>query len=144
MPGTRSGTLLAFDFGLKRIGVAVGQDVTGSASPLGIVDNRDGDVDFTAVERLINEWRPVRLVVGMPFNADGSPGELEAPVKAFIDALARYGLPIATTDERYSSIEAERLLKEARADGRRGRVDKASIDAAAAVLIAERYLAGAP
>ena len=137
-------TLLAFDFGLRRIGVAVGQDVTRSASPLGIVDNRDGEVDFAAIDRLVSEWRPVRLVVGMPLNSDGSPGELDGPVKTFIDALGRYGLPVATTDERYSSIEAERVLKEARADGRRGRIDKASIDAAAAVLIAERYLAGTP
>lgn len=137
-------TLLAFDFGLRRIGIAVGQDVTASASPLGVVDNRDGEIDFAAIDRLVSEWRPARLVVGMPFNTDGSPGELDGPVKAFIAALDRYGLPIATTDERYSSIEAERVLKEARADGRRGRIDKASIDAAAAVLIAERYLAGAP
>lgn len=137
-------TVLAFDFGLRRIGVAVGQDVTGSASPLGVVDNRDGDIDFAAIDRLVGEWRPVRLVVGMPLNADGSPGELDAPVRAFVEALGRYDLPVVTTDERYSSIEAERVLKEARADGRRGRIDKASIDAAAAVLIAERYLAGAP
>lgn len=144
MPGMPDGTLLAFDFGLRRIGVAVGQDVTGSASPLGVVYNRDGDIDFAAIDRLVNEWRPDRLVVGMPLNADGSPGDLDGPVSAFIQALARYDLPVATTDERYSSIEAERVLKEARADGRRGRIDKASIDAAAAVLIAERYLAGAP
>ena len=144
MPAMPDGTLLAFDFGLRRIGVAAGQSVTGSASPLGVVRNRGGDVDFAAIDRLVDEWRPDRLVVGMPLNPDGSPGDLDGPVRAFIEALARYDLPVATTDERYSSIEAERVLKEARADGRRGRIDKASIDAAAAVFIAERYLAGAP
>lgn len=144
MPAMPDGTLLAFDFGLRRIGVAAGQSVTGSASPLGVVYNRGGDIDFAAIDRLVDEWRPDRLVVGMPLNLDGSPGDLDGPVRAFIEALARYDLPVATTDERYSSIEAERVLKEARADGRRGRIDKASIDAAAAVFIAERYLAGAP
>lgn len=143
MPGTPE-LVLAFDFGQRRIGVAVGQDVTGSASPLGIIDNRDGDIDFAAIDRLVAEWRPVRLIVGMPLNADDSAGPLGAAVRAFVAALERYRLPIVTTDERYSSIEAERLLQKARADGRRGRIDKAAIDAAAAVLIAERYLAGAP
>ena len=143
MPGTPE-LVLAFDFGQRRIGVAVGQDVTGSASPLGIIDNRDGDIDFAAIDRLVAEWRPVRLIVGMPLNADDSAGPLGAAVRAFVAALERYRLPIVTADERYSSIEAERLLQKARADGRRGRIDKAAIDAAAAVLIAERYLAGAP
>ena len=143
MPGTPE-LVLAFDFGQRRIGVAVGQDVTGSASPLGIIDNRDGDIDFAAIDRLVAEWRPVRLIVGMPLNAADSAGPLGAAVRAFVAALERYRLPIVTTDERYSSIEAERLLQKARADGRRGRIDKAAIDAAAAVLIAERYLAGAP
>lgn len=143
MPGTPE-LVLAFDFGQRRIGVAVGQDVTGSASPLGIIDNRDGDIDFAAIDRLVAEWRPVRLIVGMPLNADDSAGSLGAAVRAFVAALERYRLPIVTTDERYSSIEAERLLQKARADGRRGRIDKAAIDAAAAVLIAERYLTGAP
>ena len=143
MPGTPE-LVLAFDFGQRRIGVAVGQDVTGSASPLGIIDNRDGDIDFAAIDRLVAEWRPVRLIVGLPLNADDSAGPLGAAVRAFVAALERYRLPIVTTDERYSSIEAERLLQKARADGRRGRIDKAAIDAAAAVLIAERYLAGAP
>lgn len=143
MPGTPE-LVLAFDFGQRRIGVAVGQDVTGSASPLGIIANRGGDIDFAAIDRLVAEWRPVRLIVGMPLNTDDSAGPLGAAVRAFVAALERYRLPIVTTDERYSSIEAERLLQKARADGRRGRIDKAAIDAAAAVLIAERYLAGAP
>lgn len=134
--------MLAFDFGLRRIGVAVGQDVTGSASPLGVVSNDDGRIDFEAIDRRIAEWRPDQLVVGLPLMPDGSDSEMLAPVRKFIASLDRYGLPVATMDERYTSTEAERLLKEARADGRRGRIDKASIDSAAAVLIAERYLAG--
>jgi len=144
MPGTpelsRPRTILAFDFGLRRIGVAVGQDVTGSASPLGVVENRDSGVNHQQLAALIKEWRPTNLVVGMPAHADGSRSEIQQHVEAFIDELERYGLPISTVDERYTSIEAERVLKEARAAGIRGRISKEMIDSAAAVFIAERYL----
>ena len=145
MPGTpdlpNARTILALDFGLRRIGVAVGQDVTGSASPLGIVANRDSGVDHDAIAALIREWRPSVLVVGMPSHADGSPTDLAEPIAAFIVELERYDLPIDTIDERHTSVEAERVLKDARASGSRGRISKESIDAAAAVFIAERYLA---
>jgi putative Holliday junction resolvase len=135
-------TILAFDYGLRRIGVAVGQDVTASASPVGVVANGEGGVDHDRMRAIIREWRPTRLVVGMPAHADGSPGALTAAVEAFIDELAQYGLPISTIDERYSSLEAEKALRTARRQGSRGRISKQDIDAAAAVFIAERYLAG--
>jgi putative Holliday junction resolvase len=135
-------TILAFDYGLRRIGVAVGQDVTASASPVGIVDNGEKGVDHGRIRALIAEWHPTRLVVGMPTHADGSPSAVTAAVKAFIDELAQYGLPISTIDERYSSRDAEQALKKARQQGSRGRISKQDIDAAAAVFIAERYLAG--
>ena len=134
-------TILSFDFGLRRIGVAVGQDVTGSASPLGVVLNRDAGLDHQRLGQLINEWRPTQLVVGMPSHADGSPSDMQEPVNAFIEELARYDLPVDTVDERYTSVEAERVLKQARAAGTRGRISKDMIDSAAAVFIAERYLA---
>jgi putative Holliday junction resolvase len=134
-------TILAFDFGLRRIGVAVGQDVTSSASPLGVVMNRDDGPDHRRLAELIGEWRPTQLVVGMPAHADGTPSDMQDPVDAFIGELARYDLPIDTIDERYTSIEAERVLKAARAAGTRGRISKDMIDSAAAVFIAERYLA---
>ena len=133
-------TILAFDFGLRRIGVAVGQSVTGSASPLAVIANRDTGVEHDAIAALIQEWRPARLVVGMPAHADGSDSDMREPVLAFIDELQRYALPISTVDERYTSVEAERTLKEARAAGTRGRISKEDIDSAAAVFIAERYL----
>lgn len=134
-------TIIAFDFGLRRIGVAVGQDVTGSASPLGVVANRDSGADHDRIAALLREWRPTELVVGMPAHADGSPSEMQAQVERFIEELRTYGLPIQTVDERYTSVEAERLLKGARQAGSRGRISKEEIDAAAAVFIAERYLA---
>ncbi len=145
MPGTpdlpAARTILAFDFGLRRIGVAVGQDVTASASPLGTVANRESGVDHDAIAALIREWRPSALVVGMPAHADGSPTDLAEPIEAFLGELERYELPVETIDERHTSVEAEHVLKDARASGRRGRITKSSIDAAAAVFIAERYLA---
>ena len=133
-------TILAFDFGLRRIGVAVGQSVTASASPVGVVANGDSGPDFAAIGKLIDEWRPARLVVGMPLHADGQPGDMQAHVETFVKELGRYGLPVATIDERYTSLEAEQALKQARASGSRGRISKDAIDSAAAVFIAERFL----
>ena len=133
-------TILAFDFGLRRIGVAVGQDVTGSASPVGVVANRETGTDHDKIADLVREWRPTGLVVGMPAHADGSPSDIHEHVEAFIAALEAYGLPIDTVDERYTSVEAERVLKGARVAGARGRISKEMIDSAAAVFIAERYL----
>ena len=138
---SRPRTILAFDFGLRRIGVAVGQDVTGSASPLGVVANRESGMDHERIAALIREWKPTEIVVGMPAHADGSPSEMQIPVNAFVKELERYDLPIATVDERFTSVEAERVLKDARAAGTSGRISKEMIDSAAAVLIAERYLA---
>ena len=145
MPDTpelsRPATILAFDFGLRRIGVAVGQTITGSASPLGAIANRDSGIDRAAIDSMIREWRPDVLVVGMPAHADGRASEMQKPVEAFIAELRSFDLPVETVDERYTSVEAERVLKEARAGGSRGRISKEEIDAAAAVFIAERYLA---
>ena len=148
MPGTRDSgrgapeTILAFDFGLRRIGVAVGQSVTSSANPLGVVTNGENGPDFDAIAKLIDEWRPSRLVVGMPLHADGEPGEMQAHVEEFVRELWRYRLAVDTVDERYTSIEAEEALKQARASGSRGRITRESIDSAAAVFIAERFLKG--
>ena len=133
-------TIVAFDFGLRRIGVAVGQDVTGSASPLGVINNGETGPDFAGIESLLKEWRPDRLVIGMPLHIDGTPGDLEPTILEFVDALERFGLPIARVDERHTSQEAEQALINARQAGSHGRIKKAQIDSAAAVFIAERYL----
>lgn len=142
-PDTASGrpeTILAFDFGLRRIGVAVGQSVTASASPLGVVANSSSGPDFDTISKMIDEWRPARLIVGLPMHADGSPGEMQSHVNDFVRELLRYQLKIDTVDERYTSVEAEAVLKNARASGSRGRISKEMIDSAAAVFIAERFL----
>ena len=139
MPGTPE-TILAFDFGLRRIGVAVGQQVTNSASPLETVSNSDNGPDWQRIEAIVREWQPQRLIVGMPTHADGSVADFGSTVREFVEALGRFDLPIETVDERYSSVEAETAQKSQREEGLRGRISKATIDSAAAKLIAERWL----
>ena len=133
-------TIVAFDFGLRRIGVAVGQDITGSASPLGVVNNGEKGPDFERIATLVKEWRPNRLIVGLPLHIDGSPGDLEPSIREFVAALERFEPPIDRVDERHTTQEAEQVLINARQAGSRGRIEKDHIDAAAAVFIAERYL----
>src|SRR5690606_36980739 len=133
-------TVLAFDFGLRRIGVAVGQQVTCSASALATVSNGDDGPDWRRIDALVAEWQPARLVVGMPQTADGKPPALGAAIEAFCGALGKYRRPVVTIDERLSSQAASEQLIAARRDGRRGRIAKGDIDAAAAACIAERWL----
>jgi len=139
MPGTPE-TVLAFDFGLRRIGLAVGQQVTNSASPLGVVGNDEDGPDWDSISKIIREWRPDRLIVGIPSRADGSAADIGDFVTAFISDLGRFELPVESVDERFTSVEAEARLKQQRSDGLRGKIKKEMIDAGAAVLIAERWL----
>jgi putative holliday junction resolvase len=134
-------TILAFDYGRRRIGVAAGQTVTGSAGPLGTVANGDSGPDFECIGRLVREWRPDRLVVGLPLAIDGSDNDMSCAAKAFARELARFGPPVELVDERHTSAEAGAELKRARQSGGRRRIRKADVDSAAAVLIAERFLA---
>ena len=129
-------TLLAFDYGEKRIGVAVGQELTCTATPLTTVGARDGKPDWAAVTRLIEEWRPDALVVGLPLNMDGSPHRLTRAAQRFGNQLhGRYNLPVEMVDERLSSLEAERVLAR---DSFRGQ-KKADIDEVAARVILESW-----
>jgi putative Holliday junction resolvase len=139
--GARAQLVLAFDMGLRRIGVACGDSLSRSASPLpGLSAGPDGP-PWTAVDALIKEWQPARAVVGLPYNADDSEGAMAAHARAFAAALAsRYRLPVDLVDERYSSLEAQDRLRAARQTGqRRRRVAKADVDAAAACVILERW-----
>ena len=143
MPGTperHPESILALDFGLRRIGVAVGQQVTDSASPLGIVDNGPNGPDWQTLGKLVDEWQPTRLVVGMPTHPDGTPSNLSTTITEFMSALRRFRRPVESVDENLTSTEAGRLLKQQRAAGMRGRIRKDMIDSTAAVLIAERWL----
>ena len=134
---------MAFDYGARRIGVAVGQATTGSASPVGVVPVH-GAPDWTALARCVREWSPARLLVGLPYNMDGTETSLTATCRAFAAELQRrYGLPVEFVDERLTSAAATDELREARRAGARARrVRREDIDAHAARLILETWLRG--
>jgi len=134
--------VLAFDFGARRIGVACGDTVSRHASPLGGIPAGPAGPRWEAIESLVREWQPALMVVGLPYNADGSESGAASHARDFARELTRrYELPVELVDERYSSLEAGARLKEARASGlRRRRVAKADIDAEAACVILERWL----
>jgi putative Holliday junction resolvase len=135
---------LAFDFGRKRIGLATGDTLTGSAAPLPAVTVAPTGPDWSSIERSVRALHPQRLVVGAPYNVDGTPGALTAAARAFAAELGkRFGLPVNMVDERWSSLEANELLKARRASGeRRRRIRREDIDSAAAAVILQRWLAG--
>ena len=135
---------LAFDFGLRRIGLAIGSTLTGSAAPRPAVAMLAGSPDWEAIGREIHAQLPKVLVVGVPYNADGSESAMASAARRFARELGtRFGLPVAAVDERWSSLEAGAALKERRASGqRRRRIQKQDIDSAAAAVILTRWLAG--
>jgi len=137
-------TVLAFDFGLKRIGIAAGDSLTRSAAPRAAAGHGAQGPDWEAISREVRALAPARLVVGAPYNADGSQGTLARAARAFAAELARrFALPVHLVDERFSSLEATAALKERRASGaRRRRVAREDIDSAAAAVILGRWFAG--
>jgi putative holliday junction resolvase len=119
------GTVLAFDFGLKRIGVAVGEPELRTAHPLPAVSG------FPEIQKLVAEWQPTALVVGLPTSAQGEPHKMTRQAEDFARRLEKhFKLPVARVDERYTSVEAESRL--------RGLKNKA-VDSVAAQLILEQY-----
>ena len=143
----RRGTVLAFDFGEKRIGVAVGEWELRQAHPLTTIHGEANRDRFAAVAALIDEWRPVSLVVGMPLATDGSAHAMSARCTRFANQLrGRFGLPVDYADERYSSVEAEERLREpgsrSHRGARRGQDAKAQIDTLAAQIILQSYFDG--
>jgi len=140
-----SAIVLGFDFGTQRIGVAVGDTVTGAARPVCTLERR-GDTHLQRIGRLIAEYAPQRLLVGVPYNMSGTATSLTRPAVDFARELEqRFGLPVALVDERQSSREAEAALREARRTGqRRRRTTHADVDREAARVIVERWLAGEP
>ncbi len=128
-------SLLGFDFGQQRIGVAVGQQVTGTATAVCTVQSRDGKPDWDAISRLINEWQPDTLVVGLPLHADGEESKISLAARKFARQLeGRYRLPVHTMNEHLSSHAAAELQQQNRQAG------KAGIDAVAARIILQNWL----
>ncbi len=131
------GTLLAFDFGVKRIGVAVGEWPLAQAHPLKTIRSERNDERFSAIGRLIAEWKPVGLVVGLPVALDGTPHAMTERCIRFANQLrGRFGIMVAYAEERLSSIEAEERLRES---GYNAKNAKEHLDAMAAQLILQSY-----
>ena len=131
----KEATLLAFDFGTKRIGVAVGELILRQAHPLTTIHSQSNEEKFSAIAALINEWKPKRLVVGLPLALDGSAHEMTARCTRFANQLrGRFCLPVDFAEERLSSVEAQERLQSA---GATKNHDK--LDALAAQVILEAY-----
>lgn len=137
-------TVLAFDFGLKRVGIAAGDSLTRHAAPRPASICGAKGPDWEALAREVRALAPARLVVGAPYNEDGSDSVITTLARRFAaECERRFALPVHLVDERFSSLEANQTLKARRASGaRRRRVQKADIDSAAAAVILERWFAG--
>lgn len=131
--------VIAFDFGFSKIGVAVGNKSTLTASPLAQISARQGEPSWQAIDKLLADWRPAALVVGIPQTLDGKKQYTTKPARAFCNALAqRSGLPVHPVDERLTTVEARSQVFEA---GGYRKLKKTSIDSVAACLILEQWLA---
>jgi putative holliday junction resolvase len=141
---SRAHTVLAFDFGLKRIGIASGDTLTRQAAPRPAASVGRAGPDWERIAREVSALAPEVLVVGAPYNAAGGEGRLSAAARAFAAELERrFTLPVAVVDERFSSLEAGAALKARRASGqRRRRIGRGDVDSAAAAVILARWFAG--
>jgi putative Holliday junction resolvase len=142
MPDTAvpRGYILGFDFGMRRIGVAIGQTATHTASALETVRHGTSP-DWQAIDRLVGEWKPVLLLVGLPLGKEGEETDMSRAAQRFGAALRnRYLLDVAFADERLSSYAAASRFVELRASGKLRQKDAKQLDAAAARLILENWL----
>ncbi len=134
-------TVLGFDYGGRRIGVAVGNTFTGDARALSVVGNGDNGVDWPRVESVVRDWRPNALLVGLPLMLDGSEQANSRAARGFAASLLeRYHLPVHMVDERLSSIEASQRFADRRARGQTRRKNASELDAIAAQVIVETWL----
>lgn len=134
---TQSQTVLAFDYGLRHIGTAVGQRLIGSSNPAGILRARDGVPDWPSVEKLLKEWQPDLLLVGLPLNMDGTDSPMSERARKFARQLTgRFNLPVELVDERLTSFAA----KQQRRDSGQGTdFGRDTVDAEAACIILLDY-----
>ena len=135
-----AGTIIAFDFGYRRIGVAVGQTLTGSATPLAVVPVANKP-DWQAITDIIKEWKPAAIVVGLPLAEEGGETDMSKGARRFGRQLhGRYGIQVLYEDERLTSFGAEERFVDARARGEMRKKDAAFKDAIAAQIILENWL----
>lgn len=131
-------TVLGFDFGKKSIGVAVGQEITGTASPLNALKAVDGIPDWQLLQKVFEEWQPNLAIVGLPLNMDGTNQEITFAAKKFANRLnAKYRVAVETCDERLTTVDAKAQLFEM---GGYKKLDKQKIDSASACLIVESWM----
>jgi putative Holliday junction resolvase len=134
-------TILAFDYGLKQMGVATGQTLTGSARGLCILKAHDGIPNWDEVSKLLNEWTPDLVLVGLPLNMDASESELSRLARKFARRLqGRFNANVLMVDERLTSQDAKALIREENNEGKKGRTDLTKIDHLAAALILQSWL----
>lgn len=133
----KSRTIVAFDFGTRSIGAAIGQDITGTARPLASFKAQDGAPDWQKVEKLLREWQPDLVVVGLPLNMDGTEQPVTAQARRFANRLhGRFGVAVELHDERLSTVEAKAHLFDS---GGFRALDKGRVDSASAVVILESW-----
>lgn len=131
-------SVLGFDYGKKRIGIATGQTITHSATPRKTIKQVDGNPDWSAIENEIQQWHPQALIVGMPYYTDGSDNRMTAAARQFAYELKkRFKLPVIEIDEALSSQQAEEILKR---DIKITKQNKQEIDKMAAAIIVQRWL----
>jgi putative Holliday junction resolvase len=131
-------SVLGFDYGKKRIGIATGQTITHSATPRKTIKQVDGNPDWSAIENEIQQWQPQALIVGMPYYTDGSDNRMTAAARQFAYELKkRFKLPVIEIDEALSSQQAEEILKR---DIKITKQNKQEIDKMAAAIIVQRWL----
>ena len=134
-------SLMAFDFGKRRVGVGLGIPETSTATPLATIAYRHQDTLWTEIQVLIEAWNPQLLLVGMPIRDDGKVSSLQKPIKHFAATLKkRYDLPIEFINEQLTSFEAVARLKQQRQQGRKKKVHKMEIDQQAAAILIENWL----
>ena len=134
----REGNIIGFDFGQKRIGVAIGNNISKSAQALITIESASNNQKFEAIQKIMDEWQPVSIVVGVPFNVDGSEHKVTNLCKKFAKQLEqKYALPIHLIDERYTSIEASYEIQDKKIDLKKR---KLLIDQIAAKIILQSYL----
>ena len=131
-------TLLGFDFGMKNIGIAVGQELTATANPLTAIKARDGIPDWSHIEKLLKEWQPDLLIVGLPLNMDGTEQEMTAAAKRFGNRLnGRFNIPVEWQDERLTTYEAlDQMGIRSKMDSRQ----RSDVDQLSAQLILQSWL----
>lgn len=134
----KAGNIIGFDFGQRRIGVAIGNNISKTAQPLTTIESTSRDQKFKVIQKIIKEWQPISIVVGIPFNIDGSEHQVTNLSKNFAKQLEqKYSLPIHLIDERYTSIEANNEIKNKKIDLKKR---KLLIDQIAAKIILQSYL----